>query len=73
MTTGIVLIIVGVVLGGGALLFAIGNLMRGINNRRSSAGRVLTGHLGAMVVMAIGGLVAIIGLLMVVSDLLKNL
>lgn len=73
MSTGFVLIVIGIVLGGGAFLFAIGNMVRGINNKGHSFEGVFKGHLGAMGVVAVGGIVATIGLVMVIADFVQKL
>jgi len=73
MSTGFVLVTIGVILCGGAYLFAISNMLRSINDRKRSFESVFKGHLGAMGALAIGGIIATIGLVVVVANLVQNL
>ena len=72
METSVLLIIVGLVIGFGAFIFAAYNMYRGVSGG-SGFGGMFKGHLGAMAAMAFGGLLFVIGLVIKGVDVLNTL
>jgi len=74
MWTGLYLAIGGLMIGIGAFVFALINMARGVPNLNLENGRgfkgLFLGHIGAMVAMAFGGLLFIIGIIIAVGILI---
>lgn len=71
MTIPVVLIILGLLIGFGAFVFAAINMMRG--GTGGDFDSMWRGHIGATIVMALGGLIFIIGLVLAGVDVLSKL
>ena len=69
----VTMIIVGLVIGVVAFVFAAVNMARGVTSPNSNFSNMIRGHLGAMVVMAVGGLIASIGVLLFITNLLNKI
>ena len=76
-TTALVLVIVGLVVSFGAFMFAGRNMIRGVTGAGSDPEEgffgMIRGHIGAMVVMALGGLLSSIGVILGVVWLIGKL
>src|SRR4030065_2199838 len=73
-STWLVLVIGGFVIGFGAFVFAGFNMMRVFSpSRNSGFSAFFRGHIGAMIVMALGGLLFFVGLILGIVELLNRL
>ncbi len=70
MSLALILIIAGLLFSFGAFIFAAINMFRGVS--RGDMGGLFTGHIGAMIVMALGGLLFAIGVIIGVVDVLSR-
>ncbi len=70
METWLLLVIAGLVVGFLAFAFAIYNMF--CNGLSFEIGKLFTGHLGAMIFMALGGLMMAIGVVMLVAQLVAK-
>lgn len=75
MSVGLNLIIVGLVLGFGAFVFAAISMLRGVTNRGPFSGfdSLFKRHIGAMIVMFFGGLLFVAGFVIGGLDILERI
>jgi hypothetical protein len=75
MSGALVLIVVGLVIGFAAFCFAAINMFRGVTGKDPFSGfdGMLKGHIGAIIAMAFGGLLFVIGLILAGVDVLSRL
>ena len=66
MSLALTLIIAGLLLGFGAFVFAAINMFRSVTREGSFSG-FFKGHIGAMIAMAFGGLLFLIGIIIAVG------
>lgn len=72
MSIGFGLILVGFILSGGSFLYAIGNMISGIDNKGRSPKSVLKGNLVAMGAMVVGWILVMSGLAMIVVEFFQK-
>ncbi len=77
---GIVLFVLGIMIAIGAFIFAAVNMGVAFTSTTSargtrglSIGEIIGGHLGAMVAMAVGGFVSVIGCVLIIIELAMKL
>lgn len=75
MSLPLVLVIVGLSISLGAFAFAAINMFRGMSSKDPFSGfdSMFKGHISAMIVMAFGGLLFVIGLILAGVDVLSHL
>jgi len=86
LTVGIVLLVIGVVACGGAFIFAAMNIQRFSKNsdtfdmgevafykKRNGFGGFFNRHIGATVIMALGGLVSSVGVVLIIVSFIQIL
>jgi len=71
VSLAVTLIIIGLVIGFLAFCFAALNMFRGVTSPSFSFGGMIAGHLGAMVVMAFGGLLFAVGVILGIINALN--